>query len=124
MDKGSRRIVREVTITPTPAVKGMTMPKVHSNLSQLDIKGAFVTAQKVDESDDGDFYSAPRFVHHIDDHAQEALAKHYHHIFFEGADVLDLCSSWVSHFPGEAVGPKLGRVAGLGMSELELPVSN
>ena len=52
-DKGARRIVREVTIKPTPAVKGMTMPTYHSNLSQLDIKGAFVTAQKVDEADDG-----------------------------------------------------------------------
>ena len=52
-DKGSRRIVREITITPTPAVKGMVMPSYHSNLSQLDIKGAFVTAQKVDNADDG-----------------------------------------------------------------------
>ena len=52
-EKGSRRIVREVTVKPTPAVKGMTMPPVHSNLSQLDIKGAFVTAQKVDDADDG-----------------------------------------------------------------------
>ena len=51
--QGSRRIVREVTVSPTPAVKGMVMPKVHSNLSQLDIKGAFVTAQKVDDADDG-----------------------------------------------------------------------
>ena len=52
-DKGARRIVRELTVTPTPAVKGMQMPKVHSNLSQLDIKGAFITAQKVDDADDG-----------------------------------------------------------------------
>ena len=29
------------------------MPKVHSNLSQLDIKGAFVTAQNADDADDG-----------------------------------------------------------------------
>ena len=53
MDKGARRIVREVTVKPTPAVKGMVMPPVHSNLSQLDIKGAFVTAQNEDTSDDG-----------------------------------------------------------------------
>ena len=52
-DKGSRRIVREITVSPTPAVKGMTMPKVHSNLSQLDIKGAFVSAQEQDNADDG-----------------------------------------------------------------------
>jgi hypothetical protein len=52
-DKGARRVVREVTITPTPAVKGMKMERKHSNLSQLDIKGAFVTAQTADTSNDG-----------------------------------------------------------------------
>lgn len=73
-----------------------------------------------DEADDAIFYDTPRFVQHIDDRAQEALAKHYHHVLTEGADVLDLCSSWVSHFPPESLGPKLGTVVGLGMSELEL----
>ena len=34
-----------------------------------------------------------------------------------GADVLDLCSSWISHLPEDL---KLGRVAGLGMNEPEL----
>ena len=52
-DKGSRRIVRELTITPTPAVKGMKMDSYHSNLSQMDIKSAFATAQEADTSDDG-----------------------------------------------------------------------
>ena len=52
MDSASG-IVREVTVKPTPAVKGMVMTPVHSNLSQLDIKGAFVTAQNEDTSDDG-----------------------------------------------------------------------
>jgi hypothetical protein len=45
--------VRECTITPTPAVKGMAMPAYHSNLSQMDIKSAFVTAQAADGADDG-----------------------------------------------------------------------
>jgi SAM-dependent methyltransferase len=76
--------------------------------------------KRTDETEDASFYDTPRFVHHIDDHAQEALAKHYHHIFTEGAEVLDLCSSWVSHFPSEEIGPVLGDVVGLGMSELEL----
>ena len=34
-----------------------------------------------------------------------------------GADVLDICSSWVSHYPQDL---KLGRVAGTGMNEREL----
>ena len=42
--KGARRIVRELTVTPTPVVKGMDMDPVHSNLSQMDIKSAFLTA--------------------------------------------------------------------------------
>jgi hypothetical protein len=73
-----------------------------------------------DETEDASFYDTPRFVHHIDDRAQESLAKHYHHVFTEGADVLDLCTSWVSHFPSEEIGPKLGTVVGLGMSEAEM----
>ena len=34
-------------------------------------------------------------------------------------DVLDLCSSWVSHFPADD-GVRFGRVAGLGMNAEEL----
>eukprot|EP00966_Prymnesium_polylepis_P080727 1870602-Prymnesium_polylepis.1 len=35
----------------------------------------------------------------------------------EKSDVLDLCSSWISHLPSQL---ELGRVAGLGMNEAEL----
>lgn len=70
-----------------------------------------------DESDDEVFYSQERLVHHIDDGARAALTKYYKSQFFEGADVLDICSSWVSHYPKDV---KLGRVAGLGMNEYEL----
>ena len=70
-----------------------------------------------DESVDQQFYSAPRFVYHIDDGAVNALTKYYKSAFFAGADVLDICSSWVSHFPPEV---KLGRSVGLGMNEAEL----
>lgn len=46
-----------------------------------------------------------------------ALTKYYKEIFFDGASVLDICSSWVSHFPKDV---KLGRTAGIGMNEFEL----
>ena len=40
-----RACAKDVLVDPTPAVSGMYTPEVHSNLSQLDIRGAFVTAQ-------------------------------------------------------------------------------
>ena len=57
--KGQRSMVRNVDVTPTAAVRGMKMPSYHSNLSNQDIKGAFVTAQSVaitqgDNSGDND----------------------------------------------------------------------
>jgi hypothetical protein len=50
-----------------------------------------------DASADERFYSFPRFVHHIDDGAIEAVGALYDELGLTG-DVLDLCSSWVSHF--------------------------
>merc|ERR1712232_1016680 len=58
-------------------------------------------------------------VNHIDDPAIEALRGYYAQEFAvrPGADVLDLCSSWVSHYPRE----KTWRSAvGLGMVDAEL----
>jgi hypothetical protein len=40
-----RGVMKDVTVHPTPAVTGTVPPPVHSNLSALDIKGAFVTGQ-------------------------------------------------------------------------------
>lgn len=62
-------------------------------------------------------YQEPRFVTHIDDSAIKSLSEYYAHVIPPGADVLDLCSSWISHFPDSL---ELGRVAGLGMNEAEL----
>eukprot|EP00957_Ditylum_brightwellii_P174633 13297194-Ditylum_brightwellii.AAC.1 len=36
----------------------------------------------------------------------------------KNVDVLDLCSSWISHLPNDGV--SLGRVVGVGMNEAEL----
>ncbi len=55
-----------------------------------------------DESDDAEFYAFDRFVTHIDDDAIEAVGALYDELGLSGADsgpVLDLCSSWTSHFP-------------------------
>merc|ERR1712078_174354 len=63
-----------------------------------------------------------RFVTHIDDKAIGALRGYYEEIFpgpgpNEDVAVLDLCSSWISHFPKNF---KAGRVAGLGINAEEL----
>ncbi|KAL1515240.1 hypothetical protein AB1Y20_001874 [Prymnesium parvum] len=72
---------------------------------------------RMDESPDILFYNEPRFVTHIDDGAITSLTSYYSHTMRPGADVLDLCSSWISHLPNDL---DLGRVAGLGMNEAEL----
>jgi hypothetical protein len=77
--------------------------------------------QRDDSSDDKEFYSAPRLVYHIDDAAVCALTSFYEKTIPDGADVLDLASSWVSHFPE---GWKRGRTVGLGMVAEELSKNN
>ncbi|KDP33820.1 hypothetical protein JCGZ_07391 [Jatropha curcas] len=77
--------------------------------------------QRFDESSDSLFYEAPRFVTHIDDPAIAALTKYYSEVFppsnTPGVSILDMCSSWVSHFPK---GYKQERIVGQGMNEEEL----
>ena len=67
------------------------------------------------------FYSSPRFVTHINDPAIYALTKFYASVFppsnTPGAVLLDMCSSWVSHYPK---GYKQDRIVGIGMNEDEL----
>lgn len=82
--------------------------------------------QRQDPTPDSDFYSQPRFVHHIDDGARAALTNFYDKNFKPGDDVLDICSSWVSHYPPSWVSGKAsagGSATGLGMNEQELSYS-
>jgi hypothetical protein len=70
-----------------------------------------------DEGDDLDFYAPPRLVTHIDEPAVEALTACYRDLVPEGARVLDLMSSWVSHLPEER---HFAEVVGHGMNAEEL----
>jgi len=70
-----------------------------------------------DESDDGLFYEQPRLVYHIDDPCVAALTDYYKTALKDGDSVLDICSSWVSHYPDSFKGEN---VVGLGMNEYEL----
>lgn len=76
----------------------------------------FFTRQ--DESDDADFYSFDRFVTHIDDGAIAAVGALYEELGLTGddVDVLDICSSWISHFPSK---PRRLVVTGMNAAELE-----
>jgi SAM-dependent methyltransferase len=53
--------------------------------------------ERADESPDDRFYAPRRLVTHIDDGAIVAVGDLYHELDLT-RDVLDLCSSWVSHF--------------------------
>ena len=67
-----------------------------------------------DERPDPDFYATPRLVTHIDEGAVAAVGGLYEELGIDG-DVLDLMSSWVSHF---RVPPR--RLTVLGLNEVEL----
>lgn len=67
-----------------------------------------------DESDDATFYAFDRFVTHIDDGAIAAVGDLYTELDLTG-DVLDICSSWISHFP---TGPRRLAVTGMNAAEL------
>lgn len=72
---------------------------------------------KADPSPDPDFYALPRLVTHIDNAAIAALTDFYRQTLPAGGAVLDLMSSWVSHYPPE-VGFK--EVIGHGLNADEL----
>ncbi len=67
-----------------------------------------------DETPDPDFYASPRLVTHIDDGAIAAVGELYDELGLDG-DVLDLMSSWVSHF---RTPPR--RLTVLGLNAVEL----
>ena len=69
---------------------------------------------RADPTDDARFYVPDRLVTHIDDGAIDAVGVLYEELGLHG-DVLDLMSSWVSHF---RVAPR--RLVALGMNAREL----
>ena len=69
---------------------------------------------RVDPSSDAVFYSWPRLVTHIDERAIAAVGALYEQLDVTG-DVLDLMSSWVSHFRRP---PRRLTVLGLNAEEL------
>ncbi|EFJ42486.1 hypothetical protein VOLCADRAFT_66880, partial [Volvox carteri f. nagariensis] len=72
---------------------------------------------KLDGGDDLAFYDVPRFVKHVDADFLDKVTELYRQRIPEGAAVLDLCSSWVSHLPPEVY---YSKVVGHGMNPSEL----
>ena len=72
---------------------------------------------KLDYTDDEDFYSVPRFVTHVDNNFIDQLTNLYRQRLQPQTCVLDLMSSWVSHLPEEMA---FTHVEGHGMNEEEL----
>ncbi|CAK9026584.1 unnamed protein product [Durusdinium trenchii] len=72
-----------------------------------------------DESTDTGFYTHPRICTHVDDNFIATLNKHYGKVFptYPNARILDLCSSWISHYPTEKT---WSHVSITGMNEYEL----
>jgi hypothetical protein len=82
----------------------------------------------MDPSSDVDFYASPRFVTHIDDQAIIALKQYYDanlplessQTSTEPIRILDVCSSWISHYP-----PRIVRAASMTESpSTSTPTSN
>lgn len=76
-----------------------------------------------DISPDSTFYSSPRFVTHIDDKAISSLREYYASVLPRSGRILDLCSSWISHYPDEITSAEASgnlQVVGMGMNADEL----
>jgi hypothetical protein len=75
--------------------------------------------KRLDEAPDTEFYKFPKLVYHIDEGAVSALTRYYDAQIPDGSDVLDICSSWVSHFPRDFP-TRMKSLVGVGISEIEL----
>jgi len=77
--------------------------------------------RRLDESDDSFFYpeQAPKLVYHVDEGAVAALTNYYRQRIAPGSDILDICSSWVSHYPFDFPS-RMKSIVGTGMNAREL----
>ena len=73
--------------------------------------------KKLDESNDEEFYSDPKFVYHLDANFRKYLSSVYKNEINDNSVVLDLMSSWDSYLPQEK---KYKKVIGHGLNKEEL----
>ena len=73
--------------------------------------------KKLDESNDEEFYSDPKFVYHLDSNFRSYLSNIYKKEISDYSTVLDLMSSWDSYLPKNK---KYKKVIGHGLNKQEL----
>ena len=73
--------------------------------------------KKLDETNDEEFYSDPKFVYHLDANFRKYLSSVYKKEINDNSTVLDLMSSWDSYLPKEK---KFKKVIGHGLNKEEL----
>ena len=73
--------------------------------------------QKLDESNDEDFYSDPKFVYHLDANFRKYLSSVYTNEIKDCSRILDIMSSWDSYLPSCK---KYKQVIGHGLNKDEL----
>ena len=73
--------------------------------------------KKLDETNDEEFYSDPKFVYHLDANFRQNLSNVYKNEIADYSTVLDLMSSWDSYLPLEK---KYKKVIGHGLNKQEL----
>ena len=111
-----------IACAASPPLDRPTTKKIQSVLDtneiDLDLIQRSANFRRLDESVDSNFYSYPRFVEHIDTAAVTSLIDFHRDQFISLAkalqlpspsqlNVLDVCSSWVSHLPSDLYTPNL-----------------
>ena len=85
---------------------------VDSKLVALEVLNNY-QRKKLDESNDKEFYSDPKFVYHLDANFRQNLSDLYEREIDNNSTVLDLMSSWDSYLPK---GKKYKKVIGHGLN--------
>ena len=73
--------------------------------------------KKLDEDNDEEFYSNPKFVYHLDENFRKYLSNIYKNEINDNSTVVDLMSSWDSYLPS---GKNYQKVIGHGLNKDEL----
>jgi SAM-dependent methyltransferase len=98
------------------ALKGLLIKDETDESSSLSWFGLYDLGRE-DETSDGDFYTNPRFVDHLDSRALETVEQIYGRLIPAGAAILDLMAGPDSHLVNVS---NPSTVVGLGLNKSEL----
>ena len=114
-DAGPQRggAVQDIAELLTGSGPGMQIPLQRTGFYD---SGTYPYSREND-GDDALFYHKPRMVHHLDDTARRHVRSLYGRLLRPGERVLDLMSSWHSHFPASHASCQ---VTGIGLNAEEM----